>query len=147
MKNQLNALESKIGVASLKYFRGVLLQERTLSASYFRISELYPSVIRNEEFEQSIRDSVRKDGLLYPLVIIENTESVWDSPPMQAVYSPLLSPRDLSLPYLVLVGNNRLWIAKEEGYEFISCFKLSAIEELYPTQVCLGQLQNARTFD
>lgn len=70
-------------------------------------------------FNHEILKSIKEEGLRKPLVLLPNTQEVYENA-VQGLTNKL--PYDESKPFLCIFGNQRLVIARYLQYDTVSCF-------------------------
>lgn len=114
-------------------------QEITLPVTTKSFTELTPSVRDKPSLSWRLRPELERDGLLWPLVIIENSAEHWRHPAFQCVAPEFLLPYDPDADFVVVVGNNRYYAAKP-NYLAIDCIVIPSLNWLYPVQLKLDML-------
>lgn len=97
-----------------------------------KVSDLWASVPiakqhKGKEFYEPIKEDIRKNGLMFPLIVVDAARS--DILKQKNIYNDRMCPLpfdrtkdDLAArQYTVWGGSNRWNIANELGYDFIDC--------------------------
>ena len=72
---------------------------------------------QNARLLNLLRESIPKDGMFSPLILVVTNNKHW---------KPHLHHLWLSIPFVILTGNNRYQVARENGYTHISSIMLGA---------------------
>ena len=72
---------------------------------------------QNARLLNLLRESIPKDGMFSPLILVVTKHKHW---------KPHLHHLWLSIPFVILTGNNRYQVARENGYTHISSIMLGA---------------------
>ena len=103
-----------------------------INVTPLKVSDLWPSVPiakqhRGKEFYEPIKQDIRKNGLNFPLIVVDATRN--DILKQKRKYKNRICPLpfdenkdDLSVrQYTVWGGSNRWNIANDLGYEYVDC--------------------------
>ena len=72
---------------------------------------------QNARLLKKLRESMPRDGMFSPLILVVTNNKHW---------KPHLHHLWLSIPFVILTGNNRYQVARENGYTHISSIMLGA---------------------
>ena len=72
---------------------------------------------QNARLLNLLRESIPRDGMISPLILVVTNNKHW---------KPHLHHLWLSIPFVILTGNNRYQVARENGYTHISSIMLGA---------------------
>jgi len=70
---------------------------------------------QNARLLNLLRESIPRDGMISPLILVVTNNKHW---------KPHLHHLWLSIPFVILTGNNRYQVARENGYTHISSIML-----------------------
>lgn len=95
------------------------------------MEDIHPSLpIHNEGFYASVMESIKANGMYYPLIVMPTTIREWKQ--MMEITPSLLPPPDGDddkIVYQIRCGNNRYYAAKELGYKLIETKRVYSLEE------------------
>lgn len=121
--------------------------EGTELLSLYKLYQTSPAKVHVDNY-CAIRKSIAEEGMVEPLVVWETTASEWLNwynlnypniigPPQDLIRNPTAKV------YLVMCGNNRMEIAREAGYDYISCIIKQNKEEC--SKICNNQRKYWKT--
>lgn len=108
----------------------LVAHEVTQTSIFIRVNELHPyTTIMNQEFLERVRESILRDGMRHPIVVLSLTVGEWKK--MQQVNKDMLDPPDLpddANVKMIMCGHNRWTAAKQIGCTLIECYLVNSLE-------------------
>jgi len=88
--------------------------------------------IHCEDNYAKIKESVQKEGLKYPLIVLNTTFGEWKEFHEESPEAILPCPSNYmeARCFMVMIGNNRLKVAQEMGVEEIDCIVVNDRREV-----------------